>query len=405
MEGPLVIESLSFPRASRRALVLGTVTLLMALSALGAKVETWRQDASATFSKGKKERVVVSDSGRVRLGRKVEAVGSLEAVHVWDLARAADGSLYAATGSSGKVFRKEKGKADWSVVHDSDDSQALSVAITADGRVFVGTGPSGSVVEVSDPKAKPERPDPAVKYIWDLAADADGGLLAATGPTGQLWKRSKEGKWSVLLDSKHPHLLCVAVGPDGSIFAGSDGEGLIYKVAPGGKVSVLYDAPQAEIHTLKIGPDGALFAGTAVEAGGGGGAPGGGPPRGFASAVENEPRGADRVVRLASFQEPPKGRPEPPAPGDRPSGGTSPRPGPPGENSVYRIGPDGAPREVFKAKALIYAIAFADDRLDVGTGPRGRFTRSATSAGNPRRSPGSTTARPFACSPARAGKS
>jgi hypothetical protein len=40
---------------------------------------------------------------------------------------------------------------------------------------------------------------------------------------------------------------------------------------------------------------------------------------------------------------------------------------------VYRIDADGVPREVFRAKALIYALAWQGDRLLVGTGPEGQL--------------------------------
>ena len=213
---------------------------------------------------------MISDNGRVRLGHALKPVGTLDAVHVWDLARGPKGELYAATGNEGKVFRREPNdEAPWTIAYDATDTQALALAVLPDGRVFAGTGPSGQVVEISDPKHPGSRPDPGVQYIWDLAADPKGNLYAATGPTGQLWKRSAEGAWSLLLDSKHPHLLCVVVADDGSVYAGSDGEGLVYRVGPDGKASVVYDAPQSEIRTLLFAPDGTLYAGTAAESGGG----------------------------------------------------------------------------------------------------------------------------------------
>ncbi len=183
--------------------------------------------------------------------------------------RGADGTVYAATGDAGKVFRQPaRDGGSWTVVFDAADTQALSLAATPEGKVFAGTGPGGQVVEVTDPQHPASRPDPKVQYIWDLAADAQGNLYAATGPFGQLWKRSRDGKWSLLFDSKAAHLLCLAVAPDGSVYAGSDGEGLIYRVSREGKVAVLYDAPQAEVRSLLLAPDGALYAGTAAEASG-----------------------------------------------------------------------------------------------------------------------------------------
>ena len=249
----------------------------------------------------------------------------------------------------------------------------------ADGHVVVGTGPSGQVVDLTDPEHPAAAPDRAVQYIWDLATDTKGNLFAATGPSGQLWKRSADGKWSLLLDTRHAHLLCVAVGPDGAVYAGSDGEGLIYRVAPDGKASVVYDAPQSEIRTLRFGPDRALYAGTAAEAGGGGGS-----GRGSAGFLE---RRSGRVRRLRHRPDRRGGRPVRRGPeegrsharaGPRrpatPSGGSAlPRPVTAGDNSVYRIDADGVPREIFRVKALIYALAWQGDRLIVGTGPEGQL--------------------------------
>ena len=305
------------------------VPIFLIASIAAAKVETWRQETPSAFSKGKKDGVVIADSGRVRLARALRPTEAIDASIVWDLARS-KGVSYAATGNAGKVFRRE-GEGPWTLAFDSDDSQALSLVAMPDGKVFAGTGPTGQVVEVTDPKHPASRPDQDVLYIWGLAADRDGNLIAATGPTGKLWKRSKDGAWSLLLDSPHPHLLSVAIGPDGSIFAGSDGEGLVYKVSPDGKTSVVLDAPQAEVRVLSIGPDGALYAGTAGE---------GGP--GSPSAIATQTT----------------------------AGGTaSPKPTAAGENVVYRIGLEGAAREIFRAKALIFAIAWQGDRMLVGTGP------------------------------------
>ena len=376
--------------------------LILLGSALGvghlvlAKLETWREETASAFMKGRRERVVVSESGRVRLGQDLRAVGKLDATHVWDLVRTPQGVVYAATGDAGKVFRHEgNDNAPWSLAYDAADTQALSLAVLPDGHVVVGTGPSGQVIDVTDPKHPATRPGPTAQYIWDLATDPKGNLYAATGPTGQLWKRSPDGKWTLLLDSKHPHLLCVATGPDGAVYAGSDGEGLIYRVGSDGKTSVLFDAPQTEVRALLFGPDGALYAGTAAESGGGGS---GGSGRGslLFSGVEPPNRGRTLAARRSSTdddepEEPaakddPK-KPEPPGHSESPAksetkprsssgpsgGSASPRPISPGDNAVYRVDAEGVPREVFRIKALIYALAWQGDRLLVGTGPEGQF--------------------------------
>ena len=373
-------------RATRRAGVVGlafAATVLAAWLPTLGRLETWREESASAFGKGRRERVVVSDSGRVRLGHALKPLGSLDAPRVWDLARGPRGEVFAATGDEGKVFRRDpKDDSAWTVAYDSPDSQALSLAIGPDGHAFVGTGPSGQVVDVSDPKHPASRPHAGVQYVWDLAADPVGNLYAATGPTGQLWKRSVDKSWSLLLDSKHAHLLCVAVTPDGTVYAGSDGEGLVYKVAPGGKVSVVYDAPQSEVRTLLVGADGVVYAGTASEAGGGSG-------RGsslFSGGPLSETTGS-RGADLKTVSTPPSPaqdtppKPEPPKkddvrvriPPNPGRGSASPRPVSAGDNAVYRIDKDGVVREVFRAKVLIFALAVEKDRLLVGTGPEGQL--------------------------------
>ena len=351
-------------RIRLRPRTASSIALAAALM-MGAKVETWRHDTSAAFNKGKRERVVVSDAGRVRLGRELKPTAPIDAARVWDLARTDAGTVFAATGDDGKVFRRE-GDGAWAVAFDTEDSQALALAVLPGGTVVVGTGPGGQVVDVTDPKHPASRPDPGVKYVWDLAADQAGNLYAATGPTGQLWKRTPDGAWSLLLDSKHAHLLCAAVGPDGAIYAGSDGEGLVYRVGPDGKASVVMDAPQNEVRALLFAADGALYAGTAQDSGSGSG--GGDRPRlpGASAGLA-----APRAVRLARFQAP---RPAAaPRAAEPPAGTAAPKPPAPGENAVYRVGPDGVPREVFRARVLVYALAWQADRLVVGTGPEGQL--------------------------------
>ncbi len=366
-------------QSRRPCIALASVLIaLLCDHALFAKLETWRTEGAPAFNKGKKEGVVVSDAGKVRLGRTLKTLGSVDATRVWDLARDAKGSIFAATGDEGKVYRREaKDDAPWTLAYDAGDSQALALAVGHEGRIFVGTGPTGQVVDVTDPKHPASRPAPGVQYIWDLAADAKGNLYAATGPTGQLWKRAAEGgAWSLVYDSKHDHLLCVAVAIDGTVYAGSDGEGLIYKVAPGGKVSVLYDAPQSEIRSLVVGQDGAVYAGTASDSGGGAGGgrgpssfPGGGTTS--TAASRSEALTATTLSTPAFVQDAPKTPPEKPRSSSLIGGSASLRPIAPGDNAVYRIDADGVAREILRAKALMFALAIADDRVYVGTGPEG----------------------------------
>ena len=162
-----------------------------------AKVETWRQEGPSAFAKCHREGVVISDNGRVRLGHARLArrvIGGRRGSGTWHGPPTA--SLLAATGDSGKVFRREpQAGCAWTVaLRRERHAGAVAGRRARMGRSSPAPGPNGQVVNLTDPKHPASRPDPKVQYIWDLAADPQGNLYAATGPNGQLWKRSTRGQ-------------------------------------------------------------------------------------------------------------------------------------------------------------------------------------------------------------------
>ena len=405
------------------ATVLAVLAGLTA-TARGSKVETWKVDNQASFFKGKRERVIVSDTGRVRLslGLAGDHAKGLSARRVWKLARTDDGSIYAATGDEGKVFKLVPKTDAWTTVLDAADTQIFSLAVLADGKVMAGTGAGGQVIDVTSADHPASRPDPAVKYIWDLAADKAGNLYAATGPSGQLWKRAADGKWTLILDTKHSHLLSVAVGLSGEVYTGSDGDGLIYKIGGDGKASVVYDSPQTEIRSLLAAPDGSLYAGTADFTGG---TPGTGVGRGFSTGMLEHAgegliardessefrtfvdmdafgfartRNKNASARLFDLKDMKERYVLAAAAGlttlisasgtlddgvdtgasvlafQAPAGGTATmRPIRPGENVVYHVDREGVPREVFRGRVLVHSLAWRNGSLLIGTGPDGEL--------------------------------
>ena len=65
--------------------VMGLCGFALGLPAGWAKDEAWRQEGPTAFTKCHREGVVVSDSGRVRLGHAISPLGALGAERVWDL--------------------------------------------------------------------------------------------------------------------------------------------------------------------------------------------------------------------------------------------------------------------------------------------------------------------------------
>jgi len=73
------------------------------------------------------------------LSQALASTGPLAAERVWDLARAPDGTVFAATGDSGKVFQKaakDKDGSAWTLALDATDTQAFCLAAVPSGKVF-----------------------------------------------------------------------------------------------------------------------------------------------------------------------------------------------------------------------------------------------------------------------------
>ena len=351
-----------------------------------AKVETWRQEGAAAFAKYHRERVVISDQGRVRLGQALVPTGPLAAERVWDMVRARDGTVYAATGDAGKVFRQAtKEGAAWTVALDATDSQALSLAATPQGKVFVGTGPGGQVIEVTDPEHPASRPDPKVQYIWDLAADSEGNLLAATGPTGPA------------LEAVAGRQVVAGLRQQGDPPAVRGGRGRRHDLRRQRRRGI--DLPgqsrRQGLRALRRPPvrgadaaPGARRLALRGHGGRGGRRRRGRPPALFSQDGDERQR-LDRpmrspspgrawsgpapgaVIPIRSSQPPSTTKPAPPRPPA--AGSAAPKPVSPGDNAVYRIDTDGVAREVFRARTLVFALCWSEDRLLVGTGPDGQL--------------------------------
>ena len=244
------------------------VTLSL-LNPLWAKVESWRQEGPSAFAKCHRESVVVSDTGRVRLGHALEPVGTLNAGRVWDLARTRDGVLLAATGDSGQVFRREpKPDALWTVFYDSTDSQVLSL-VGMPGRLPVRRArvptASSSIYAIRSTRHLAPTRRSSTSGTWPPVPRATSMPPRAPTASCGSGRERAAGPCSMTASPR----ICSAwrLGPDGSVYAGSDGEGLIYRVGPDGKTTILFDAPQAEVRTLLVAADGTIYAGTAAEAG------------------------------------------------------------------------------------------------------------------------------------------
>ncbi|HEX5270773.1 MAG TPA: WD40 repeat domain-containing protein, partial [Gemmataceae bacterium] len=365
-----------------RTLPALAAAFLLALAPLAhaAKVKVWHHSTPAGYDRAQLKGAVVSSEGAVRLSRQLKPLVGLDATHVWDVIEDRDGNLIVATGDEGRVFKvTADGKA--TVLYTAEDSQVLCLAKAADGAVYAGTGPNGQVVRIeADGKAKVVHRGEGL-YVWSLAIDPKTqAVYAGTGPKGAVYRITPDGKSGVFYQTKQEHVLCLALAADGTLYAGSDKSGLVYRIDAKGKGFVVFSAPQSEVRSLLVAGD-AVYAGTSsptsrrrggssTTAGGGGSSSLSGGGSSSASAGEEKPDkvrasegasvGGSASASDAKESDHAASAPAPSAPAS-------------GENSVFRIAPDGTAREVFRERALVLSLMRHDGRLFVGTGLEGQL--------------------------------
>jgi sugar lactone lactonase YvrE len=299
---------------------------LCAIPVHAAKVKVWHQHQQSHYEKAKFQNAVVTSEGALRLSRLVKPLAGIDATNVWDLAEDKLGNLYAATGDEGKLYKiAPGGKA--SVIHSSKDSHIFCLATGPDGTVYAGTGPTGKLLRVNADGKVQTIAENLDSYVWSLAYDpTTQNLYAGTGPKGKIYRVTPDGKSNVFFATRQEHILCLAIGAKGTLYAGTDKGGLVYRLDQLGRAMVLYHANQPEVRSLLLTPE-AIYAGTSAP-----------------------------VARKGGF-----------------SAGKSDSGPAPGENSLYRIAPDGSVRELYRDKTMILRIAQNNGKLLVATGMQGQL--------------------------------
>ena len=357
----------------KRILWLTVAVLTSVGVAQAGKLKTWTTAGPQGWESSKLSGVVFSHDGIVRLSRRLEALPELGVNHVWAVAADGRGGAYLATGGPGQVMHLGADGV-LKVLYQAANEQVLALAVGPEGVLYAGTGPSGVIVRITPGGQAEKWCTTGTNYVWALAWDQTRDrLIAGTGPQGQLLAIGRDGKAEVILATREEHVLSLACLADGILAVGTAPRGLIYRLDRKGTAQVWFQAPQSEVRTLLADGE-SLWAGTSTS----------GIRRAVSSATASGLRpGGGEVKRAELRDDPPNQVSEPPllnpsrtdsAPAGSNKGSDTfvPAPSvpPPSgrENSVYRLTPDGAAREVLRTKALILSLTQRDGRLLVGTG-------------------------------------
>ncbi len=276
------------------------------LPAQGTKL--WLQSQYDEFEKGQPQNVAILSDGYLESAPELRSVLLTPSTYLWAAASDRQGNAYLATGSPATVLKvSPDGKS--TKLFSTRDLSVQAVAVAADGSVYAATLPSGKVYRIGpnqsnlneataavvfDPATAPEataassagsgapekkpgdslaaasaskepkaeKPKEQVKYIWDLAFDKQGALYIATGGPAAIYRvrvGTPNAKPELFFLSDEQHIRCLLFEPNGNLLAGSDGTGLVYRIGKDGKGMVIYDAPKREVTSLAEAPDGRIY--------------------------------------------------------------------------------------------------------------------------------------------------
>lgn len=263
------------PSAGRLALALPAVLAAALAAALAApappaaatEVQIFQTQSQRAFLAGTLEGIGVDPLGRLRLADRSERLTAIGEPFLLSAAPHPEGWVVG-TGNAGRVLLvRENGRVEQ--LFAAGEPEVFAVWAADDGTVYAGTSPSGKVYRI--PAGGGEATvwfEPGETYVWDLAPAPGGdGILVATGTQGKLFHVTAQGEGVVVHDSDDTHLRTIAALPDGDVLVGTAGEGFLQVLDPrpgSWGVRTLYDAREPEVVALAVAPDGTRYAAVAA---------------------------------------------------------------------------------------------------------------------------------------------
>jgi hypothetical protein len=237
---------------------LAIIALAASCTALASSPAAWEMNSYRDFLAGRFTGLSLTRDGRLTLAPDAQVLLASEQPVVWSVAAAPDGTLYAATGHRGRVFRIDPaGKS--SVLWTAGQPEVFALALDAKGVLYAATSPDGAIYRIENGTASLFF-NPKTKYIWSLAFAPDGTLYAGSGDQGAIYRIDRTGKGELYYETGQSHITCLAFDAQGRLLAGSEPNGLIYRITARDKAFILYDASLPEVRALVPQPDGSIYA-------------------------------------------------------------------------------------------------------------------------------------------------
>ena len=232
--------------------------MLLAAPLFASSTAFWEMTSYQDFIKGKLDGLSLSRDGTMTLAPKLDTVFASGQPVIWSIAQAPDGTLYAGTGSRGRVY-KITPTGQGSVLWTADQPEIFAVAVDSRGIVYAATSPNGKIYRIEDGKAT-EYFSPRAKYVWSLAVGPDNALYAGTGDAGKIYRITGPNVGEEYYATGQGHVTGLNFDREGRLLAGTEPNGILFRVSSKGKAFVLYGANLPEIRAVAQAADGSIYA-------------------------------------------------------------------------------------------------------------------------------------------------
>ncbi len=234
----------------RKVILLYLIILVFSIN-LNAIQKVWENNNLYTFSLGKPVNISIDSDGKMILTPKLSLITKVEDDYIVDIVESND-VLYIAGGSTGKIFKFEKGEL--SVLTQFKGERILCLA-KFPGGILVGVAPTGKVYRIKNDGTKTEFFNSNTNYIWSIL-ELKGSYYILTGKDPKLIKVSMLRKSEVLFSSRASHLTRLTRFGENSLLFGETPTGIVYKYdLDSGKMSIVYDTPGQEITGIDVSRD------------------------------------------------------------------------------------------------------------------------------------------------------
>ena len=336
--------------------------LLALATGLASVTQVWRQDSAEDFEKGTATSITITSDGQLQIAPRLERLYEASDANFWAMAEDSKGRVFVAGGNDGKVHVYADGKG--AIFFHAPEIEVHALAVDAKDNLYAGTSPNGRIYRIAPDGSSKVFYTSGERYIWSMTFDPRGNLYVSTGEGGKIFEVDPQGTGKIFFSSQEKHIRCLALDSKGNLIAGSESQGRIYRLSPDGRPSVLYDTSAKEITAVVAAEDGSIYAAAIGRKDEKGPSP---PTPSMAvlpSPSVSSP--AAEVMRAAILQ----AGAFPPGQGSRERSET------PG-SEIYRIAPDGSPRQIWRAdKTTVFALALSPDgALLAGTGDKGAIYR------------------------------